>query len=83
MSDSSNKIIEILNFFDINFEINESDFLTLACICRKNVVFLDKSDANWLPTFVFKKYASAGKVFNLILIYRKQFLVTQELSQLM
>ena len=45
-SDSTCKVIETLNFFDINFSNNESIFLSLAYGCRNDDAVLNKFDAN-------------------------------------
>ena len=51
--------------------------------CRNNVAILDKFEANRISIFSFQKYVFADKVFTQMLVYRKQFLGMQELSQLM
>ena len=45
-SDSTCKIIETLNLFDINFNNNKNKFLSLAYECRKDVAVSNKFDAN-------------------------------------
>ena len=55
-SDSTCKIMETLNFFDINFNNNKSKFLSLAYGCRNNVTILDKFDANGGSILSYKKH---------------------------
>ena len=45
-SDSTSKIIETVDFFNINFNNNEIEFLSLDSRCRKDVAALDKFSAN-------------------------------------
>ena len=56
-SDSTCKIMETLNFFNINFNSDENKFLSLAYGCR-----------NLLLIFSFKKQAFADTVFTLMFI---------------
>ena len=37
LSDSTSRIVETLNFFNINFKNSEDEFLSLAYGCRNNV----------------------------------------------
>ena len=46
LSDSTCRIDETLNFFNINFNNSEDKFLSLAYGCRNNVAVLDKFDTN-------------------------------------
>ena len=45
-SESTRKIIESLNFLDINFNNNEKKVLGLAYGCRNDVNLVNKFDAN-------------------------------------
>ena len=45
-SDSTCKIMEMLNLFNINFNNNENKFLSLAYGCRNDVTVLNEFDAN-------------------------------------
>ena len=65
------KITEMLFFFSINLN-NKCKFLSLAYICRNDVAVWDKFDANGVSILNFKKCAFAGRVFTLMLVYRKQ-----------
>ena len=71
-SDSTCKIIETLNFFNINFNNNKNKFVSLSYGCRSDVAVLNKFDTNGLFILSFKKHASADRVFTLMLVYRKQ-----------
>ena len=71
-SDSTYKIIEALNLFNINFDNNENRFLSLAYRCENDVADLNKFDANGVSTLSFKKHAFADRAFTLMLVYRKQ-----------
>ena len=75
--------MEILNFFNIDFNNNENKILSLACRCRNNVAILDKFNANGVSIFSFKKHAFADRVFTLMLFYRKQSMPIQEFSQML
>ena len=44
LSDSTCRIVETLNFFNINFNNSEDKFLSLAYGPRNNVAVLDKFD---------------------------------------
>ena len=57
ISDSTCKIIEILNFCNIHFNNNHNQFLSLAYGCRNEVAVVDKFDANGVSIFSFKKHA--------------------------
>ena len=70
-SDSTCKIIEVLKTFSINFNNNESNFLSLAYGCRNDVTILIKFDAHGASILSFKKHAFfANRVFTLMLVYR-------------
>ena len=77
-SDSTCEVIEKLNFFNINFNSNESKFLGLAYGCRNDVAVLNKFDTNGVFIISFKKHAFANRVFTLMLVYRKQSMHIQE-----
>ena len=62
-SDSTCKLIETLNFFNINFDNNESKFLSLAYGCTNDVVVLNKFDVNRVYIFSFKKNAFICRSF--------------------
>ena len=81
--DSICKIIETLILFNINFNNNENRFLSLAYGCRNDVNILEKFNTNGVSIFSFKKHGFTNIVLTLLLIYRKQFLGMQKLSQLM
>ena len=82
-SDSTSKIIETLNVFNINFNNNENKFLSLAYGCRNDVDVLNKFDANSVSILSFKKHAFADRIFTLILVYRKQSMHMQEFFQML
>ena len=82
-SDSTSKIIETLNVFNINFNINGNKFLSLAYGCRNDVDVLNKFDANSASIISFKKHAFADRIFTLILVYRKQSMHMQEFFQML
>ena len=65
-SDSSCKIIETLNLFDINFNNNENKFLSLVYGCRNDVAVLDKFDTYGVSIFSFKKHGFTNIVFTLM-----------------
>ena len=69
LSDSTCKIIQGLNFFNINFNNNENEFLSLAYGCKNDVAVLDKFDANGASIFrYFFKHAFADGIhFNVSL----------------
>ena len=52
-SDSTWKIIETWNVFNINFNMNKNKFLSLAYWCRNDVVLLDKFNANGVSILSF------------------------------
>ena len=54
-SDSTCKITETLNFFNINFNNNEKKFLSLAYGFRNDVAVLDKFDTDGVSVLSFKK----------------------------
>ena len=82
-SDYTSKIIETLNVFNINFNNNGNTFLSSAYDCRNDVVVLNKFDANGVSILSFKKHAFANRIFNLMLVYRKQSMYTQEFFQML
>ena len=83
LSDSTCKIIETLNFFNIHFNNNQNKFLSLAYGCRNEVAVVDKFDNNGVSIFNFKKHDFLDRVFTLMLVYKKQSLGVQEFSQIM
>ena len=58
-SDSSYKIIETLNLFNINFNNNENKLLSLPYGRRNDVAVLNKFYANGVSILSFKEYAFA------------------------
>ena len=62
-SDSTCKVIETLNLFNINFNNNKNKFLILAYLFINDVAVLNKFDANGISILSFKKYAFADRVF--------------------
>ena len=80
---STCKIMETLNFFNINFNKNENKLLSLAYGRRNNVAILDKFDANGVSIFSFKKYAFADRGFTFTLVYRKQSMQKQDFFQML
>ena len=52
-SDSTWKIIETWNVFNINFNKNKNKFLSLAYWCRNDVVLLDKFNTNGVSILSF------------------------------
>ena len=62
-SDSTCKIIETLNFYNISFDNNESKFLSLAYGCRNDVAALNKFSVNTVSIFSFKKNAFIDRRF--------------------
>ena len=83
LSDSSCKITETLNFFNIHFNNIQNKFLRLAYGCRNEVVVVDKFDANGVSIFSFEKNTFVDRVFTLMLVYTKQSLGVQEFSQIL
>ena len=77
------KIIETFNFFDVNFNNKKKKKLSLAYRRRNNIAVLDKFNANGLCIFSFKKETFADIVFTLMLVYRKQSMQMQEVSQML
>ena len=71
LSDSICRILETLNFFNINFNNSEDKFLKLTYRCRNNVAVFDKFHTNGVSIFSFKKHDFADGVFTLLLVYRK------------
>ena len=78
LSDSTCKIIQGLNFFNINFNNNENEFLSLAYGCKNDVAVLDKFDANGASIFRFSLNMLLLTVFILMLVYLKQYIQMQE-----
>ena len=78
LSDSTYKIIQGLNFFNINFNNNENEFLSLAYGCKNDVAVLDKFDANGASIFRFSLNMLLLTVFILMLVYLKQYIQMQE-----
>ena len=78
LSDSTCKIIQGLNFFNINFNNNENEFLSLAYGCKNDVAVLDKFDANGASIFRFSLNMLLLTVFILMLVYMKQYIQMQE-----
>ena len=65
-SDSTSKIIETLNDFNIKFNDNENKFSSLAYGCRNDVAVLNKFDSNRVSILSFKEHAFADRIFTLI-----------------
>ena len=82
-SDSTCKITETLNFFNFNFNNNDSKFSSLAYRCINNIAVLDKSDAKEVCLFSFKKHSFVDRVFTLMLVYRKRSIRTQKFFQVL
>ena len=78
LSDSTYKIIQGLNFFNINFNNNENEFLSLAYGCKNDAVVLDKFDGNGASIFRFSLNMLLLTVFILMLVYLKQYIQMQE-----
>ena len=70
-SGSTCKIMETLNFFNVNFNNDENKFLSLAYVCANDVAILDKFNTNGESIFSFKKHAFADRVFTLMLLNKK------------
>ena len=83
LSDSTRRIVETLNFFNLNFNNSEDKFLSLAYGYRNNVAVLDKFDGNGVSIFSFKKHDFADRVFTLMLVYRKHSMQMQEFFQML
>ena len=70
--DSACKITETLNFFNINSNNNDDNFvLSLAYTYRNDVAILNKFSTNGVSIFSFKKHAFVNRVFSLMLVCRK------------
>ena len=67
-SDSTSKIKETLNLFNISFNSNKAKYLNLGCRCRNDIRVLNKFDANGLSILNFKKYDFVDRVFTLMLV---------------
>ena len=78
LSDYTCKIIQGLNFFNINFNNNENEFLSLAYGCKNDVAVLDKFDANGASIFRFSLNMLLLTVLILMLVYMKQYIQMQE-----
>ena len=78
LSDSTCKIIQGSNFFNINFNNNENEFLSLAYGCKNDVAVLDKFDANGASIFRFSLNMLLLTVLILMLVYMKQYIQMQE-----
>ena len=83
LSDSTRRIVETLNFFNLNFNNSEDKFLSLAYGYRNNVAVLDKFDGNGVSIFSFKNHDFADRVFTLMLVYRKHSMQMQEFFQML
>ena len=83
LSDSTYTIVKTLNFFNINFNSSEDEFLNLAYRCRNNVVVLDKFDTNGFSIFSFKKNDFADRVFTLMLVYKNYSMRMQNSFQML
>ena len=70
-SDSTSKIIETLNVFNINFNNNENKFLSLAYGCKNDIAVLNKFDANGVSILSFKKHPCTCKarIFSNVAIF--------------
>ena len=77
-SGSTCKIMETLNFFNVNFNNDENKFLSLAYVCANDVAILDKFNTNGESIFSFKKHAFADRVFILMLLDKKQSMQMEE-----
>ena len=82
-SDSTFKIMDTLNLFNIKFNKNENKFLSLAYGCRNDVPVLNNFDAIGVSILSFKKHDFADRVFTLMLVYRKQSMHMQEFFQML
>ena len=78
LSDSTCRIVEALNFFNLNFNNNEDQFLSLFYGYGNNVAVLDKFDGNGVSIFSFKKHAFADRVLTIMLVYRKHSMQMRE-----
>ena len=77
ISDSTSKIIQMLNLFNINFNGNKNKFVSLAYRCKNGVAVLGKFDANGVFMVSFMKNLFVYKVFTLMFVDRKQSTLTQ------
>ena len=77
-SDSICKIMEILTFFNFDFNNKENKFSNLAYRCRNNVAILDEFDANGVCLVSFKKHAFADEclIFSDIGIFTSNIFLT-------
>ena len=82
-SDSTRKIIETFNFFNIDFNNNKCKFLSLAYGCKNDAAVLDKFDANGVSILSLTKHAFADRVFTLMLVYRKQSMQMEQFFQML
>ena len=83
LSDSTCRIVETFNFFNINFNNSEDKFLRSAYECRNNVAVLDKFDTNGSSIFSFNKHNFADGEFTLMLVYRKHSMQMQKFFQML
>ena len=58
-------------FFNVNFNNNENNFLGLAYRRKNDVAILNNFDSNGVSIFSLKKHAFADRVFTLMLVSRK------------
>ena len=82
-SDSTCKILETLNFFNVDFNNNENKFSSLAHRCRNDAALLNKFDENGISSLGLKKRDFGETVFTLMLVYRKQSTHMQEVFQML
>ena len=82
-SDSTCKILETLNFFNVDFNNNENKFSSLAYRCRNDAALLNKFDENGISSLGLKKRDFGETVFTLMLVYRKQSTHMQEVFQML
>ena len=61
-SDSTCKIIGMLNLFNLNLNNKENKVLSLGYGCRNDVAVLDKFDVNGVSIFSFKKHGILNMV---------------------
>ena len=71
-SNSTSRIIELLNFFNIKLKNNKDEFLVLAFGCKTDVVVVDKLDTNQILIFTSYKHGFSDRMFVLMLVCRKQ-----------
>ena len=60
--------METLNFFDMNFNNNGNECLSLAHRCRYDTAVSDKFVANGVCHFSFEKHAFADQLFTVMLV---------------